>query len=93
MRFYRAAIQKAQQDTGIPERRLRLWFDLQLITPAGTCSLVYRGETETDGLPNAAVDVLYNGYLIRPVTRGDDTWYELAHDRLVEPVRRQWNTA
>lgn len=84
--FYRSAL-KTAQETGIPERRLRLWFDQQMITPAGTRGLAYRGDDETAGLPNKAVDVFYNGYLIRPIARGGDVWYELAHDRLVEPIR------
>jgi formylglycine-generating enzyme required for sulfatase activity len=78
---------------GVGERVLRRWFTDKLITPARTRNLVYRGETETGGLPNAAVDSLVDSYIIRADMRGDDTWYELAHDRLVEPVieaNRRW---
>ena len=32
------------------------------------------------------MDILYQSYVIRAIPRGNDVWYELAHDRLVEPV-------
>ena len=37
-------------------------------------------------MPNTVVDSLDNSYIIRAEIRGGDTWYELAHDRLVEPI-------
>ena len=86
IQFYHDALARAQQ-AGLTERLLRLWFGERLITPAGTRGLVYRGERETEGLPNAAVDILRDCYIIRADLRGENTWYELAHDRLVEPVR------
>ncbi len=96
--FYEGALGKAIDplgvgEGGLSERVLRRWFDDKLITPARTRGLVYRGEQETEGLPNAAVDSLVDSYIIRADTRGDDIWYELAHDRLVEPVieaNRRW---
>lgn len=70
------------------QRQLRTWFQQELITPIGTRGLVFRGQQETAGVPNAAVDVLDDVYLLRRVRRGDDVWYELAHDRLVDPIRQ-----
>ena len=32
------------------------------------------------------MDILYQKYIIRTIARGNAVWYELAHDRLVEPV-------
>jgi WD40 repeat protein len=85
--FYRDSLAKAQQ-AAVTERALRRWFDDRLITPAGTRGLVYRGDRETEGLPNAAVDILQDCYVIRADVRGGNVWYELAHDRLVEPVQQ-----
>ena len=84
--FYESAVAQVVRSQGISERRVRAWFDEQLVTPARTCSLVYRGDQETEGLPNAAVDILNDAYVIRVDMRGGDTWFELAHDRLVEPI-------
>jgi len=93
--FYEDALRAALERTDISERRLRTWFSTELITPRETRSLVYRDEDlgETEGLPNNAVETLYEAYIIRASKRGDDTWYELAHDRLVEPIlqaNRTW---
>ena len=84
--FYRDSLAKARE-SGVTERALRRWFGERLITPAGTRGLAFRGETETEGLPNAAVDILRDCYIVRADLRGGTTWYELAHDRLVEPVK------
>jgi WD40 repeat protein len=84
--FYETTIAAVLAQTNLSERRLRAWFDRKLITPARTRGLVYRDETETDDLPNEAVDILNEAYIIRATTRGRDIWYELAHDRLVEPI-------
>jgi len=84
--FYEDVLKKVVVETRLSERRLRTWFDTSLITPARTRGLVYRGEEETEGLPNTAVDILNDAYIIRANVRGSDAWYELAHDRLVEPI-------
>jgi WD40 repeat protein len=72
----------------LSERALRAWFTEKLITPAKTRALAYRDEQQdqTEGIPNAAVDILSETYLIRAEMRGDDTWYQLAHDRLIESI-------
>ncbi len=84
--FYESSLATAGAQTGVGERQLRNWFTDHLITPARTRYLVYKGETETEGLPNDAVAILNDAYIIRASDRGGETWYELAHDRLVEPI-------
>ncbi len=84
--FYESALHRVITEIALPERRLRTWFETQLITPARTRGLVYRGVHDTEGLDNAAIEILNNAYIIRADLRGSDTWYELAHDRLVEPI-------
>ena len=91
--FYEDALVKVSRGANVSERQLRTWFDTQLITPAGTRGLVYRDAATTAGLPNAAVDQLAAIYLIRAEVRGGNRYYELAHDRLLEPVltaNRHW---
>lgn len=84
--FYRDSLTAAKK-SGVTERVLRRWFGEQLITPAGTRGLAFRGDKDTQGLPNDAVDILDHCHIIRTDLRGGSPWYELAHDRLVEPVR------
>ncbi len=84
--FYRQALIRARDRADVSERALRAWFGEKLITPAGTRGMVFGGATATEGLANAAVESLRDAYLIRAEPRGGGTWYELAHDRLVEPI-------
>jgi hypothetical protein len=84
--FYRDSLTAAKK-SGVTERALRRWFGERLITPAGTRGLAFRGEKETEGLTNEAVDIMDHCHIIRTDLRGGNPWYELAHDRLVEPVR------
>ncbi len=94
--FYESALERSTRETGVGERQLRRCFDEQLITPMQTRGLVMRGITETAGLPNAAVDVLEERHLIRTEVRAGARWYELSHDRLIDPIlrsNRAWESA
>ena len=71
----------------VNERQLRIWFDEELITAAGTRGLVHQGEMQTGSIPNAAVHGLQRRFLVRAEARGGDAWIELVHDRFVEPIR------
>jgi hypothetical protein len=86
LNFYERCIQQTAEQTHVPEARIRLWFERALITPAGTRGTVFRGEHDTQGLPNVAVDALENLHLIRGEVRGRGRWYELTHDRFIECV-------
>jgi hypothetical protein len=85
--FYERAIKRAAQEAGVKEGDLRAWFEHTLIPPAGTRGTVYRGREKTGGIPNAAVDVLENLHLIRGEWRASARWYELTHDRFIEPIQ------
>jgi len=94
--FYENALTQTMQKTGVRERDLRHWFGKQLITPLQTRGLVLRGENETNGLANEAVDLLDDSHLIHADIRAGARWYEISHDRLVEPIlqsNRIWEAA
>lgn len=84
--FYEQAIAEVVEKDLVSEIEVRNWFETQLITEAGTRGLVYRGVAETGGLPNQAVDLLVSRFLLRTEVKSGGTWYELVHDRLVEPI-------
>ena len=84
--FYKSAIESAAKETGVPETKLRNWFGKVLITPMGTRSTVFRSEHSTGGVPNSTVDFLESRHIIRAEIRAGARWYELTHDRLVEPI-------
>lgn len=87
-RFYERAIGQTVQATNLQEPILRDWFAHTLITPAGTRGTVYRGQTDTGGIPNPAIDLLENLHIIRGEWRAGARWYELTHDRLIEPIQK-----
>ncbi|HRQ40701.1 MAG TPA: hypothetical protein PLD25_22525 [Chloroflexota bacterium] len=94
--FYTRAINRALPLAGVNEEELRQWFETSLITPAGTRGTVYRGTQETAGVDNTAVQILEDMHIIRGEIRAGSRWYELTHDRLIEPIQqanRQWHDA
>ena len=87
-KFYERALQNTIQQIKLTstvarlvpaytEWQLRDWFERDLITPAGTRGLVYRGTKTTGGVPNTAVDMLESHHLIRGEQRAGARWYEL----------------
>ena len=94
--FYESVLAQTVRETGVKERDLRRWFSTQLITPMQTRGLVLKEEKSTAGLPNEAVAVLDKQLLIRADIRAGAWWYELVHDRLVDPIlesNRKWEAA
>jgi hypothetical protein len=94
--FYEDVIKRVSRRAGVSQRRLRAWFGEQLITPAQTRGLVFRGDRETAGLANEVVDRLDRAYLIRAEIRHGAPWYELSHDRFIAPIQRsnrEWRVA
>ena len=51
--------------------------------------MVFRGETQTEGMPNKAVDALDKLHVIRSELRGGAAqWYELTHDRFIDAIQK-----
>jgi WD40 repeat protein len=73
------------------ERGVREWFGDRLITPGGIRGQVLREQGTSGGLDNDSVDRLVATHLVRSEERDGKTWFELAHDRLVTPVRNSNN--
>jgi hypothetical protein len=77
----------------VSERMIREWFGSRLITAQGIRGQVLKGVDQSDGLDNEAINGLVRVHLVRAEERLNATWYELAHDRLIEPVlknNREW---
>jgi hypothetical protein len=71
--------------TRADEHKIRDWLEYELITKQNL-----RGQTlSPPHTANAdkAVGLLDEGYLIRTDLRGQSTWYELTHDRLIRAVQ------
>ncbi|MDX1415735.1 MAG: hypothetical protein R3293_16175, partial [Candidatus Promineifilaceae bacterium] len=84
--FYEDTIAATVAETGVAEIDLRNWFEYKLITEAGTRNMVFRGEEETGELPTSVADFVKSRFIVREVVRPGGIWYELVHDRFVQPV-------
>src|SRR6266571_7462828 len=93
-RFYEGAVKAAATESEIEEEELRQWCEKWLITSTGTRGIVHRGPQSTEGIPNKALDILEARHLINSEWRAGARWYELTHDRLIDPIRasnERWN--
>ena len=73
----------------LAERRIRDWCQQCLITAQGTRGQVQEGDETDSRLPPQAIDALIDARIVRAEERRGLKWYELAHDRLIEPVRSE----
>lgn len=85
--YYADTVTAVVAQTGIRERTIREWCDRQLITELGIRGQVLQGPELSQGLDNRAIWPLVDAHLVRAEQRRGATWFELAHDRLIDPVR------
>ncbi len=91
--FYEQALAETIRETKVSELELRNWFKEELITGAGTRGTVFQDKDSTKGMDNRVVRLLENRFLLRAESRSGAVWYELIHDRFVEPIlqaNREW---
>ena len=91
--YYRSEFPQITSDNNELEQDLRFWIQENLIDPSGIRIPIRQGVQTTEGLENQVIEKLYNAYLVRKERRLNATWYELAHDRLVQPIlrdNREW---
>ena len=84
--FYETAIATVLQETASSELDLRKWFEEKLITEAGTRGTVFQGPETTEGMDNEIVRLLADQFLLRAEPRAGGFWFEIVHDRFVEPI-------
>lgn len=84
--YYAGVVKDVAQTTGADELAIRRWFESELISPQRYRSQTLTGPQSGDVDPKEVLTALEAGYLIRGDRRGDSTWWELAHDKMVMPV-------
>jgi tetratricopeptide (TPR) repeat protein len=87
-RFCADAIARVANDHGEPVAELRGWLERTFITELGTRGTVYEGLSTTGGKRNTVVRALEDHHILKCERRSGSRWYELAHDRLIGPIRR-----
>jgi WD40 repeat protein len=85
--YYADRVGAVAAATGVPERWIRDWFDDELITSTGFRAQLPHGPRAAGAAEAAVVAGLEDAHLIRSEDRRGARWVELAHDRLIEPVR------
>lgn len=86
--YYAASIATAVQATGVSERAIRDWFEEELITAQGVRGQVLRGGEQSQPITDQAIRLLIDAHIVRAEERRGARWFELAHDRLIEPIRQ-----
>ena len=93
-RVKEVAQKQSVKDRGVKERDIRDWFEKQLIIGGKSRNMVAQ---QPDGKSGGLDDVVvqeFLGSLVREEKRGGGTtFYELTHDRMVEPIienNRNW---
>jgi hypothetical protein len=84
--YYDDSVEITAKKSSIKEGVLRRWFGHKLITPDRTRGTVYKDAYVESGLTSGAIAILENLHLIRTEMRGGAPWYELTHDRFIEPI-------
>jgi tetratricopeptide (TPR) repeat protein len=84
--YFDTEVQKAAAGNDRAERKIRDWCGEKLITRAKIRGQVLREAGQSGDLDNRLIERLIDAHLVRGEQRAGATWYELSHDRLVEPV-------
>ncbi len=86
--YYAQAVSRIAEKMNFSERKIRDWFTTALITPQGLRGQVMSTGLVSGGLEDTAIRELVDVYLVRAEKRRNVDWFELAHDRLIEPVQQ-----
>lgn len=86
--FCSRALGVVAREQKIPAGRIRSWLQEIFITELGTRGTTYQGLEQTAGMPNAVVWALEDIHVLKAEHRSSTRWYELQHDRLIEPIRQ-----
>ena len=88
VRYYDAAVKAAAKPVPFRELRLRWFIERNLITAAKTRGLVHEAKAKgrMGGVSRKTLAALESAKILREESRGGATWYELSHDRLIDPI-------
>ncbi|MBB3044486.1 ATP-binding protein [Nocardioides soli] len=90
---YHDCVEEAVRRSRIPERIIRDWFEAHLITEQGWRNQADRGPGDGGKRTERCLATLEARHIIRSETRLHRQWWELVHDRFLNPVRddnRRW---
>ncbi|NJK82271.1 MAG: hypothetical protein HC914_21425, partial [Chloroflexaceae bacterium] len=85
--YYAEQVAEAALICEVSEKLIREWFEQRLITGQEIRGQVLKGANHSEGLPNVVIQSLIDAHLVRAEKRRGATWYELTHDRMIEPIQ------
>jgi WD40 repeat protein len=85
-KHYARRVREVAELKGVNERAIRKWFGKNLITPGGIRNMILRNPSKREGELDDDVIQALQSDLVRAEKRGGVIFYELTHDRLVEPI-------
>jgi WD40 repeat protein len=85
-KYYDKRVGEVAKAQNVRERLIREWFEKKLITAGGIRNMVLQEREAKPGELDDDVIQALQSDLVRGEKRGGATWYELTHDRLVEPI-------
>jgi hypothetical protein len=91
--YYHDCVGKSVRRSRVPERVIRDWFESQLVTKQGWRNQTDRGPGDGGRRTERCLSALEKKHIIRSETRLNRQWWELVHDRFLNPVRednRRW---
>lgn len=86
-RFYASKVNAAAIHASFSESALRNWIEERLITPQNLREQVMDGSPALQEIRLQCIEDLVNAYVLREEPRRNARWFELAHDRLVNPIK------
>jgi WD40 repeat protein len=84
--YYEDSVKQAALEGEVDERIIREWFSKQLITKEG-----FRSQVQIQNTRGLDIDVVRNledMHILRAERRAGTTWFELSHDRMIEPIKK-----
>lgn len=84
-KYYDGRVSAVAKERNVPERLIRDWFGTELITGGGIRNMVLREQDQSGSLADHVIQAL-QGDLVHAEMRAGQIWYELSHDRLIEPI-------
>ena len=87
--YYAECVAATAHWAGVGERVLRDWFERDLVTSHGFRGQAVDGPPGTGAQDRLVLTSLTSAHLLRAESRRGATWYELSHDRLVDPVLKE----
>jgi tetratricopeptide (TPR) repeat protein len=85
-------IMRVADDHALPAARLLAWLLDTFVTEQGTRNTAHESAATSAGMPESVARALEDRHLLVSMPQAGSRWYELLHERLIEPLRHAIST-